>query len=273
MDFPIVREEGTSPAGASQPKRLRCRFRPGFGFFRPVSAASRLSCNASSSEAHSAQETQMVKKLMWGWLGALAISSATQAAEKNEAPLDAPMTLKMDISAPPRNANQLPRCRLSGHVTLWVSRRVAIVDEMDERLGLVEAGLAEFKADAKLEECVPDGAVLNLSDRFVNFVIADNRPWNGGQFGERQARAVASLLAEDFYRLADMDGTPIPLVDGIKIGALGSTAYRFVIVLIKGAQPSAIDAVISRDTLRTKFAPRLPEADRRLSRLKWSSTE
>jgi len=150
---------------------------------------------------------------------------------------------------------------------------VAVVDETNQTLGLVEAGLAQFNTNAKIENCLPDGRALDLADRYVNFVIADKRPWKGGQFGERQARAIASLLAEDFYQLADTDGTKIPLVDRIRIGAIGSTAYQFVIVLIKGAQPSVIDAVISRETLRTKFAPLLSEADRGSSRLKWSSIE
>jgi hypothetical protein len=214
----------------------------------------------------------MVKQLMSGWLWALAISGAL-AAEKSEATLQGPRTLTMDIAAQPRNSNRLPACHLSGALTLWVSRPVAIVDETNQRLGFVEAGLAQFNANAKLENCVPDGQVLHLSDRFVNFVIADDRPWKGGQFGEHQARAVASLLAEDFYQLADADGTKIPLVDGARIGAIGSTAYRFAIVLVTGPQPSVIDVVISRETLRTTFAPRLSEADRRSSRLKWSSIE
>jgi hypothetical protein len=141
------------------------------------------------------------------------------------------------------------------------------------KLGFVEAGLAQFNSNAKLENCVPDGQALDLSDRFVNFLIADNRPWKGGQFGEHQARAVASLLADDFYQLADSDGTKIPLIDGARISAIGSTAYRFAIVLVAGPQPSVIDAVISRETARTKFAPRLSEADRRSSRLKWSNIE
>jgi hypothetical protein len=214
----------------------------------------------------------MIKQLIWGWLGALALSSAL-AAEKSEPTLHGPLTVSMDIAAQPRNTNRLPACRLTGDVTLWVSRLVAVVDEMNQTLGLVEAGLAQFNANAKIEKCLPDGQALDVSNRFVNFVIADKRPWNGGQFGARQARAVASLLAEDFYQVADTDGMKIPLVDGITIGAIGSTAYQFVLVLIKGAQPRVIDAVISRETLRTKFAPRLSEADRRSSRLKWSSVE
>ena len=214
----------------------------------------------------------MVKQLVWGWLGALALSS-TLAAEKSVPTLRGPLTVSMNIAAQPRNTNRLPACHLTGDVTLWVSRVVAVVDETNQTLGLVEAGLAQFNTNAKIENCLPDGRALDLADRYVNFVIADKRPWKGGQFGERQARAIASLLAEDFYQLADTDGTKIPLVDRIRIGAIGSTAYQFVIVLIKGAQPSVIDAVISRETLRTKFAPLLSEADRGSSRLKWSSIE
>jgi hypothetical protein len=44
-------------------------------------------------------------------------------------------------------------------------------------------------------------------------------------------------------------------------------------VLIRNAKSGCFDAVIHRETLRTKFAPRLGETDRRLSRLKWSSIQ
>ena len=44
-------------------------------------------------------------------------------------------------------------------------------------LGVVEAGLAQFAKGSTLEGCVPDGATLNLSDQFANFLIADDHPW------------------------------------------------------------------------------------------------
>ena len=82
---------------------------------------------------------------------------------------------------------------------------------------------------------------------------------------------MASRLARDFYGLADRDRTAIPLVDGVTIGAHGSVSYRFRIVLVLDASSGAVDAVILRETLGTKFAPRLADADRRLGRLMWSS--
>ena len=54
---------------------------------------------------------------------------------------------------------------------------------------------------------------------------------------------------------------------------IGSVALALVIVLIvDGARYGSFDAVIQRETTRTKFSPRLPDDDRHLSRLTWSST-
>ena len=171
------------------------------------------------------------------------------------------------------DANRLPECRLSGRVTLWVSRPVEVLDDTQESLGVIAAGLAQFSRKSKLEKCVPDGGALDLSDQFANFLIADEGSLKRGHFGRKEAGAFASLLAQDFYHLADREGTLIPLVDGIKTSAIGSVSYRFRIMLIRGAKSGSIDAIINRETLGTKFAPHLGEADRRLSRLKWSSLE
>ena len=186
--------------------------------------------------------------------------------------LRGPQTESVDIRAHAVGVNRLSPCRVVGDVVLWVSAPVEILDDMGVSLGVIEAGLAQFGGRAKLEGCIPDARVLDLSGRVTNFLIADNRSLRKGTFGRSQAAAAASLLAQDFYRLMEHDGKQlIPLVDGIQIGAAGSVTYRFQIVLIQDANSRSIDAVVHRDTLGTKFAPRLGEADRRLSGLLWSS--
>jgi hypothetical protein len=215
----------------------------------------------------------MVKRLMWALVGAIAIFSAPVRAEKSMPQVQSPPTESIDISARPVHANRLSECRLSGRVILWASRPVEVLDDTQERLGAIEAGLAQFSSKSKLEKCVPDGGALDLSGQFANFLIADDRSLKSGRFGRREASAFASQLAQDFYHLADREGTLIPLVDGIKTSAIGSVSYRFKIVLIRGAKSGSIDAIINRETLGTKFAPHLSEADRHLSRLKWSSLE
>lgn len=182
-----------------------------------------------------------------------------------------PASATIDISARPLFGHRLPECRLTGEVVLWVSRPVAILDDMHVSLGVVEAGLAQFAKGSKLEGCVPDAATLNLSDQFANFLVADGRSLPSGAFGRREAAGCASGLAQDFYQLAELEGTLIPLVEGIKIGAIGSVSYRFKVVLIRDAKSGSIDAVVVRETVGTKFAHRLTESDRRLSSHKWSS--
>lgn len=184
-----------------------------------------------------------------------------------------PETETLDISAPAMPGNWLSDCRLTGQVILWVSRPVAVLDDMRENVGAVEAGLAQFGADSKLERCVPDDATLDLSDRFVNFLVADDRRLKGGSFGRTMAGAFASQLAQDFYHLAESEGTLIPLVEGLRKSAIGSVSYRFTIVLIRSAKSGSFDAVIHRETLGTKFASHLTESDRCLSRMKWSSIQ
>ena len=145
-----------------------------------------------------------------------------------------------------------------------------ILDDMRVSLGVVEAGLAQFAKGSKLEGCVPDAVTLNLSDQFANFLVVNDRSIRSGPFERQEVAGFGSQLGSDFYQLADLEGTVIPLVDGIKLSALGSVSYRFKIVLIH-EQSSPIDAVIVRETLGTKFAARLTESDRRLSTRKWSS--
>jgi hypothetical protein len=204
--------------------------------------------------------------------GTVTCLGADAQAEPN-AGRQGPATETLDISAPAMSGNGLSDCRLTGQVILWVSRPVAVLDDMRENLGAVEAGLAQFGAGSKLEGCVPDGATLDLSDRFANFLVADDRRLKRGAFGRTMAGAFASQLAQEFYHLAEPEGTLIPLVDGLRKSAIGSVSYRFTIVLIRSAKFGSFDAVIHRETVGTKFASRLTESDRCLSRMKWSSIQ
>src|SRR5262245_35418421 len=171
--------------------------------------------------------------------------------------MESPAVERIDISAPGVLGNRLAACRVVGQVTLWVSRPLEILDDMRESLGTIEAGLAQFSKGSKVEGCVPAGAALDLSDRFANFLIADDRPLREGVFGRVAARALASQLAQDFYHLVDPAGTPIPLVNGLEVSALGAVSYQFTVVLIRHGESASLEAVISRETIRTKFAPRL----------------
>ena len=189
----------------------------------------------------------------------------------NPLPVQAASMENIDVSAQGVLGNRLAACRLSGQITLWVSRSVNVLDDMREDLGTIEAGLAQFSKGSKLEGCAPDDAALDLSEQFVNFLVADGRPLEGGTFGHTEAGVFASQLTQGFYHLAEHQGTLIPLVDGVKANGLGSASYQFMIILIRNAKPGSFDAVISRETVRTRFAPKLTEGERRLSRLKWSS--
>jgi len=180
--------------------------------------------------------------------------------------MDGPTRKGMDISAHAVSGSRAD-CKLTGEAVLWVSRPVKVLDEAGASLGGVTAGLAQFGRGSELGGCVPDGAALNLSDRFATFLVADG----SGVPDRQRSEGLASRLAQDFYQLAEGEGTVIPLVDGVTLRAMGSASYRFKIVLIVDAASGSIDAVILRETLGTKFAPRLAEADRRLSRVKWSS--
>ena len=213
----------------------------------------------------------MLNTLIWGLVGGIAVFNAPVRADISEPQMQSPSIQTIDISAHAVLGNRLSKCRVTGEVILWVSRQVEILDDALASLGAIEAGLAQFGKRSKLQGCVPDGVALDLSNQFANFLVADDRFLRRGPFGHREALAFASQLAQDFYQLAEREGTLIPLVDGIKISAIGSVSYRFTVVLVRDAKSGSFDAVIDRETLGTKFAPRLTEADRRLSRLKWSS--
>lgn len=214
-----------------------------------------------------------VFRLVWALLGGSAVFGGCVQAETNAAQVQGPPVERIDISAQAALGNNLAACRVVGQVMLWVSRPVTVLDDMRESLGTIDAGLAQFSKGSRLEGCVPDGTALDLSDQFANFLIADGRPLEDGVFGRRQAGMFASALAQDFYHLAEHEGTLFPLLGGVKIGAIGSVSYQFAIVLIRDAKSASFDAVVYRETVRTKFSPRLTEGDRRLSRLKWSSIQ
>jgi len=204
--------------------------------------------------------------------GFLAWAGGVQA-QLEQPRLQTPRVDSIDVLAQALAGNSLGACRISGSVTLWVSRRVEVLDDMRESLGALEAGLAQFSQGSQLAGCVPDGAALDLSDQFVNFLLADDRPIRGGLLGRERAGGLATQLAADFYHLAESDRRVIPLVAGVDRRAIGSVSHQFVIVLIvDGARYGSFDAVIQRETTRTKFSPRLPDDDRHLSRLTWSST-
>jgi len=196
------------------------------------------------------------------------IPGARGLPEMNPALLQTPLTEPIDISAQPAPGNRLAACHLAGQVTLWVSRPLRVLDDMLAEHSMVEAGLLQFGAGTTLEGCVPDSATLDLSNQFANFLVAP-----GGAYHGETVTALASQLAQEFFHLAQPDGTPVPLVDGIKVGAVGSVAHEYTVVLIRDGRSASFDAVIHRETVRTKFSPRLPEVDRRLSRVRWSSAQ
>ena len=94
-----------------------------------------------------------------------------------------------------------------------------------------------------------------------------------GAFGRGEAGLVASHLTRDFFHIGQAAEVPISLLDGVTLNARGSVSYRFMIVLIRNATSGSFDAVIYRETLRTRFSSRLAEAERRSSGLTWSSAQ
>jgi hypothetical protein len=227
----------------------------------------------SNEDAPLAWEGGMTKRLMWAMAGAVAIFGGLIAAKTSVAQVLGATMERVDISVHPAVGNRLTACRLTGQVISWVRRPVDVLDDMRQNIGTIEAGLAQFGRGSKLEGCVPESTFLDLSDQFANLVIADDRGPENTALRRREAEAIASQLAQGFYHLAEREGEPIPLVNALKVNALGSVSYEFMIVLIRSAGSGAFDAVIHRETLRTKFAGRLGEHDRRLSRLKWSSIQ
>jgi hypothetical protein len=211
----------------------------------------------------------MLNKSICTFAAAVALFGAPVLADSS-VPHTSPVRKGFDISAHAVPGNR-SACQLTGEAVLWVSRPVEILDDVRASLGTIEAGLAQFAPGSRLEGCVPDGVVLSLSDQFANFLVADGRSMPGGALQAQEAAALASRLAQDHYQLAELERTAIPLVDGVTVGAHGSVSYRFRIVLILDAGSGSLDAVVLRETLGTKFAPRLTDMDRRLGRLRWSS--
>jgi hypothetical protein len=215
----------------------------------------------------------MLTALMWVLTGGIAILGSPGQTGANLSQLSRPTTERIEISVAGALGNDLAACRLTGEVTLWVSRPVAVLDDMHENAGSVEAGLAQFGKQSSLGGCVPDGGVLDLSDRFANFLVVDDEPWRSGTFGRTEAGILAAQLARDAYHLAHPEGASISLTDGFTLNAPGSVPYRFMIVLIRNVDSGSFDAVIYRATLGAKFSARPLEADRRLSALSWSSVQ
>src|SRR5215470_7214585 len=197
---------------------------------------------------------------------ALAQDGGGRAHEPSRALLRTPVTDSIDIRPQPAPGNRLPACHLAGSVTLWASRQLLVLDELLEERGTVEAGLLQFGKGSTLAGCTTDNAAVDLSNQFANFLVV-----NGGAARSEEAASLASQLAHDFYHLAQQDRALVPLVSRIKVNALGSVAHEYSIVLIRDAESGAFDAVVHRETVRTKFSPRLPEADRHASRVRWSS--
>jgi len=142
-------------------------------------------------------------------------------------------------------------CRLNGDVTLWVSRQVNVLDDMNDAVGSVEAGLAQFSPHAKLQGCVPGDASLDLSGQLVNFLVTDAR----ASFGRHKAGELAAKLTRNSCRLAHREGAPIDLVNGFESNAFGAVSYRFTIVLIRDGDSGSYDAVIHRDRVWNDFSP------------------
>jgi hypothetical protein len=200
----------------------------------------------------------------------VAVSAPDRAATRSLGVRN-PQSAYVDVSANGVLGNRFADCRLTGHITLWVRRELVVLDDMQLDVGTIDAGLAQFGKGSKLQGCIPDGRAIDLSGRFADVLIADDRPTQHGVFTREEAAALASQLAQDFYRLVEVEGSVVPLVDAPTLAAIGSASYRFTIVLIRDGKSGAIDAIVQRQTVRTKFASRLTDEDRRLTTLRWSS--
>jgi hypothetical protein len=179
-----------------------------------------------------------------------------------------PATEAIDVVANPLVPNRLDACRLSGEVILWASRPLRVLDDMGDERGTVEAGLAQFGDGSWLDGCTPDGTPLDISGAFTNFLVAASWP---SDRVPADAVSLASQLTKGFFRLAQLDGNTQPMIEGISARAVGSVAHQFAITLIRRAPFGAYDIAINRQTVRTKFSPRLVDSDRRASTLSWSS--
>jgi len=114
---------------------------------------------------------------------------------------------------------------------------VRLLDDTRRDVGSIEAGLGQFGAGTRLEGCGLDG--VNVSHRFVNFVLAAGEP-------ATEPANVAARLVQGSYHLAEHDGTFIPLV-GRATGVIIPDADRLTIVLIRHAHPGSFDAVVQGD--------------------------
>jgi hypothetical protein len=153
---------------------------------------------------------------------------------------------RLDVVALGSSGGGAQGCRLIGELTLWVSRQVNVLDDTNAVTGSIEAGLAQFSQQAKLQGCVPGGS-LDLSGRFVNFLVTDAR----ASFGRYTARELAGKLARNSYRLAHKEGAPINLANAFESNVLGAESYRFTIVLIRNGEVGSYDAVIDRERVQT----------------------
>jgi hypothetical protein len=163
----------------------------------------------------------------------LAVAVSTALAQTT---LQTPSTESIDVDVRVPVAGSVVDCRLAGQVTLWASRLVRLVDDARRDLGGIEAGLGQFGAGTRLEGCGLDG--VDVSNRFVNFVLADG--------SAKQPPNIASRLAQDSVHLAEQDGTRIPLV-GQATGVIAPDADRLTILLIRHAHPGSFDAVVQVD--------------------------
>jgi hypothetical protein len=149
---------------------------------------------------------------------------------------------RIDLYA--RAADSIAECRIAGQVTLWASRAVKLMDGTRKELGTIEAGLAQFGPRSTLGHCGSNGAVLDVSNRFVNFLVADYPISGSAEAPAAQPALVAARLAMGTYQIAEQDGSVIPLLDR---AATGSVSDRLTIVLIRKETPGAFEAVVQRD--------------------------
>jgi hypothetical protein len=222
------------------------------------------------------------------WLGSLSIqANAKQDIIETEA---------VNILAIGQLGNLLETCHVAGTLTEWQHSRRALLDVTGDKLGEVDAGLLQFGSDAWLEGCsltqfrAPSNTNIDLSAEvkppqangsvftggiylsgvLANYLIADGHPMNDTLFDRNEARHSGENLLRNYYSLAEENGYALPLVNGIRTGALGSTSFQFNILLIKSLN-GTFDAIIRRKTMSTKFSPVKLDSDIEASGVQWSS--
>jgi hypothetical protein len=220
----------------------------------------------------------------------IAVSNQVSALQTSEE------TGTVNVLADGQLGNRLQTCHVVGTITEWEHSDRALLDVTGDKLGEVDAGLAQFGADAWLEGCgltqyrAPADNTIDLSAEvtppqtnefgfsggillsgvLANYLIADGHKMNDGNFDKQEAGRSAAQLLRTYYSLAETDGYPLPLVKGVKTGALGSSSFQFNILLIKNLD-GTFDAVVRRRTMGTKFAPVLSDADSEATGIRWSS--